>query len=92
MRWVATCSLAHINVMFVSTGIEDVFLSTAIQLIRLSQDSVCSSLRIYDSSDTMSPISNVGKGSLLEGDGQNQYSLQGTSVAHAEAERTSMCC
>ncbi|XP_021938344.1 ras-related protein RabJ isoform X2 [Zootermopsis nevadensis] len=73
-------------------GIEDVFLSTAIRLIRLSRDSVCPGLRIYDSSDPASPISNVGKGSLSEGSVQNQYSLQGTSVVHAEAERTRMCC
>jgi hypothetical protein len=75
-----------------STGIEDVFLSTAIQLIQLSQDSLCSSLRIYDSSDPMSPISNDGKDSLLERGVQNQYSVQETSLAHAESERTPMCC
>ncbi|XP_069688175.1 uncharacterized protein RabX1 isoform X1 [Periplaneta americana] len=82
------------GLMVYLNGIEDVFLNTAMGLIRLSQDSLCSSLRIYDSADPLSPISTMGKNTLLEGDGDssNQYSLQNTSVAHAEVERTPMCC
>jgi hypothetical protein len=82
--------------LFMSSGIEEVFLSTAMGLIRLSQDSLCSSLRIYDSSDPASPISNVGTSYLLEGgkngDGQDQCSTQRMSLAHAEVERTPLCC
>jgi len=82
--------------MFVSTGIEDVFLSTAIGLIRLSQDSLCSSLRIYDTTDPLSTISNAATGPLtLEDqnvDGQTQYSLQTSSLAHGEVERSPLCC
>jgi hypothetical protein len=78
------------------TGIEDVFLSTAIGLIRLSQESLCSSLRIYDSSDPLSPVSNAGMDPLTVGDrngvGQNQYSLQASSLAHGEVERSPLCC
>ncbi|PNF23386.1 hypothetical protein B7P43_G12942 [Cryptotermes secundus] len=70
-------------------GIEDVFLNTAIGLIRLAQDSLCSSLRIYDLSDPMSPVSSVGNES---GVGQNHHSLQMTSVEHAEVERPRLCC
>jgi hypothetical protein len=77
-------------------GIEDVFLSTATGLIRLAQDSLCTSLRIYDLNDPMSPVSYVGNGTFMEGGGsgdeQNQYTLQTTPVAHAEVERTHMCC
>ena len=71
------------------------FLSTAIGLIRMSQDSLNSSLRIYDSSDPTSPIAMTPKGSLLDGSGNEglQFSLNSsTSVAHAEVERTNMCC
>lgn len=77
-------------------GIEDVFLNTAVGLIRLSQDSLCSSLRIYDSCDPLSPVSNVGMDPLSDGDrngdGQTQYSLQTSSLAHGEAERSPLCC
>jgi hypothetical protein len=87
---------AHVIVMFMSTGIEDVFLNTAVGLIRLSQDSLCSSLRIYDSCDPLSPVSNVGMDPLSDGDrngdGQTQYSLQTSSLAHGEAERSPLCC
>ena len=89
----ATSLPSHVNVMFVSTGIEDVFLSTALGLIRLSQDSLCSSLRIYDS---LSRASNVGMSPLPDGgrngDGQSQYSLQTSSLAHGDAERSPLCC
>ncbi|XP_046985648.1 ras-related protein Rab-31 [Schistocerca americana] len=40
-------------------GIEEVFLNTAVGLIRLCEDSSCSSLRVYDSSERMSPRTNV---------------------------------
>lgn len=83
------CFPSHVNVMFVFVGIEDVFLNTAIGLIRLAQDSLCSSLRIYDLSDPMSPVSSVGNES---GVGQNHHSLQMTSVEHAEVERPRLCC
>jgi hypothetical protein len=77
-------------------GIEDVFLSTAVGLIRLAQDSLCTSLRIYDLTVPTSPISNVGNDPILEGDisgdRQNQFSSPASSVAHAEVERTRMCC
>lgn len=90
------CFPAHVNVMFVFVGIEDVFLNTAIGLIRLAQDSLCSSLRIYDLSDPKSPVSNVGNDSFMEGNGsgvgQNHHSLQMTSVEHAEVERPRLCC
>lgn len=39
----------------VLTGIEEVFLNSAIGMIKLSEDSQCTSLRVYDSSDTSSP-------------------------------------
>jgi hypothetical protein len=90
------CFPSHVNVMFVFIGIEDVFLSTAVGLIRLAQDSLCSSLRICDLTDPMSPVSNVGNDPFVEGDGsggaQNHHTLQMTSLAHAEVERTRMCC
>jgi len=86
----------HVNVMSVSTGIEDVFLSTAIGLIRLSKDSLCSSLRIYDTSDPLSPLSNAATSPLTlvdrNVDGQTQYSLQTSSLAHGEVERSPLCC
>jgi len=95
-EWQILCLPTHVNVMFVSTGIEDVFLSTAIGLIRLSQDSLCSSLRIYDTSDPLSPVSNAATGPLTvgdrNGDGQTQYSLQTSSLAHGEVERSPFCC
>lgn len=77
-------------------GIEDVFLSTAIGLIRLSKDSLCSSLRIYDTSDPLSPLSNAATSPLTlvdrNVDGQTQYSLQTSSLAHGEVERSPLCC
>jgi len=95
-EWQLLCLPAHVNGMFVSTGIEDVFLSTAVGLIQLSQDSLCSSLRIYDSSDPLSPVSNAATGTLTVGDrnedGQTQYSLQASSLAHGEVERSPLCC
>ncbi|PSN35768.1 Ras-related protein RabJ [Blattella germanica] len=74
-------------------GIEDIFLTTAIGLIRLSQDSLSSSLRIYDSSEPLSTIAG-SKGSLLDsiGSSELQSSLQSDCVAHAEVERAPMCC
>ena len=87
---------AHVNVTFVSTGIEDVFIGTARGLIRLSNETLCSSLRIYDSSDPPNPVSNAGTGPLTvvdkNGDGQAQYSLQTSSLAHGEVERSPLSC
>ncbi|KAJ9583759.1 hypothetical protein L9F63_021896, partial [Diploptera punctata] len=60
-------------------GIEDIFLSTAMGLIRMSQDSLNSSLRIYDSSNPISPIT-TPKSSLFEGSENDlQYSVDSTS-------------
>jgi hypothetical protein len=88
--------LAHVNIVLMFVGIEEVFLSTAMGLIRLSRDSVCPNLRIHDVNEPMSPVSNVGSQPFLEGDrnggGQSEQPLQMTSVAHAEVERTRMCC
>lgn len=40
---------------YLSPGIEEVFLNSAIGMIKLSEDNQCTSLRVYDSSDAGNP-------------------------------------
>ncbi|XP_063237792.1 ras-related protein Rab-31 [Bacillus rossius redtenbacheri] len=69
-------------------GIEDVFLNTAIGLIRMSQDSVGSSLRVYDSADGCSPAAVARLGDRGSGGGVEET----PGFAQGESEKPSMCC
>nr|CAD7573657.1 unnamed protein product [Timema californicum] len=76
-------------------GIEEVFLNVALGLIRLSHDTLCSSLRVYDSSSSFSPSnlsSEISRSRFnLTSDENNVYEEKADAI-HAETERPSLCC
>lgn len=79
-------------------GIEEVFLNTAVGLIRLSEDGVCSSLRVYDSADSVNPRPNVLRDVPILGTPATEsahpyiHTDIPVATAHAEVERSSPCC
>nr|CAD7203858.1 unnamed protein product [Timema douglasi] len=76
-------------------GIEEVFVNVALGLIRLSHDTLCSSLRVYDSSSSFSPSnlsSEISRSRFnLTSDENNVYEEKADAI-HAETERPSLCC
>ncbi|XP_068083749.1 ras-related protein Rab-21 isoform X2 [Anabrus simplex] len=74
-------------------GIEEVFFNTAMGLIRLSEDSLCSSLRVYDSADgaNLKP-NNVFSGTTTVEAIAEATGCDDSGNAYAVTERSPMCC
>nr|CAD7444903.1 unnamed protein product [Timema bartmani] len=76
-------------------GIEEVFLNVALGLIRLSHETLCSSLRVYDSSSSLSPSnlsSEISRSRFnLTSDENNAYEEKADAI-HAETEKPALCC
>nr|CAD7429199.1 unnamed protein product [Timema monikensis] len=76
-------------------GIEEVFLNVALGLIRLSHETLCSSLRVYDSSSSLSPSnlsSEISRSRFNLTSDENNVCEEKADAIHAETEKPSLCC
>ncbi|CAG2055228.1 unnamed protein product [Timema podura] len=76
-------------------GIEEVFLNVALGLIRLSHETLCSSLRVYDSISSLSPSnlsSEISRSRFNLTSDENNACEEKADAIHAETEKPSLCC